>query len=208
MGVEERRERERLQRRQDILDAAKRLLVDESIQAATVNRIAEECELGVGTLYFYFKNKEEIFAALQEEGLEVLYDLVALKTDTADGPDDRLRNAALAYLEFSRDFKEYFEIINYFVTAPSTFFPAGLMARIHSKGSSVLSLIAAIVRQGIDGGHYSEPSPQRYAIFFWASLHGLLHIRKMKKATILENEDYDSFYRYSVDNLIQSIHKR
>lgn len=205
MGVEERREREREQRKTDILDAARSLLFREGIQSTSVNAIAKASELGIGTIYFYFKNKEEIFAALQEEGLEILYTRVTDKAAAASKPEEKLYAAADAYLEFSRKHTDYFDVINYFITSPTTHFTSGLMTRIHSKGSSILGQVESIVTEGVGQNLFQEPSPRRYAIFFWASLHGLILMKKMQKNTILEHENFDAFFRYSVGRLIRSI---
>ena len=205
MGVEERREREREQRRRDILDAARRLLVDECLASTSVSQIARESELGTGTLYFYFKSKEEIFASLQEEGLEILYSQVARAGKRESDPEKKLMATAMAYLEFSREYRDYFDVINYFISSPSTHFPSVLLTRIHSRGASILSLVESVVAEGSKQGLFQAPKPRRYAIFFWASLHGLIAIRKMGKDTILEKEDYLDFYRYSVERLIRSI---
>ncbi len=205
MGVVERRERERIQRKNDILDAARTLLFQQGLQATSVNAIAKESELSIGTIYFYFKNKEEIFAALQEEGLEILYAMVTQIENTEALCEKRLLASALAYLDFSYKHKNYFDVINYFITAPATFFESGLMTRIHTKGSSILSHLETIVMDGIKQGIFREKSPKRYTIFFWASLHGLILMKKMEKNTILENEEYDSFFKYSVEKLINSI---
>ncbi|NCO58853.1 MAG: hypothetical protein COZ70_02845 [Deltaproteobacteria bacterium CG_4_8_14_3_um_filter_51_11] len=205
MGVGERREREREQRRKDILESARKLLVEQGLQATSVNRIAKECELGIGTIYFYFKNKEEIFAALQEQGLEILYGKVADAMLQTLECEEKLKAASTAYLDFSRECSDYFDVINYFITSPSTFFPSALMMRIHSKGASILSLVESAVVEGNEQRRFNEPMPRRYAIFFWASLHGLIAIRKMGKDTILEHEDYEDFYRYCVERLIRGI---
>lgn len=205
MGVGERREREREQRKRDILDAARKLLVEQGLQATSVNRIAKECELSIGTIYFYFKNKEEIFAALQEQGLDILYGRVADAMLQTLDCEEKLKAAASAYLDFSRECRDYFEVIHYFITSPSTFFPSALMIRIHSKGASILSLVESAVVEGNQQHRFNEPVPRRYAIFFWASLHGMISIRKMGKDTILENEDYQVFYPYCVERLIKGI---
>ncbi len=205
MGVEERRERERQQRKRDILDAAKTLLVKKGIDDTSVNRIAKESELGIGTIYFYFKNKEEIFAEIQEEGLGLLYTYVTDAGKKKKHVEGKLAAAAAAYLNFSRECSEYFDVINYFITSPSTHFQSGLMARIHSKGASILSHVEGIIKQGIQQKIFIEKEPRRYAIFFWASLHGLLHIRKMEENTILAGENFDDFYAYCVKKLINSI---
>lgn len=205
MGVVERRERERLQRKQDILDAARTLLFKQGIQATSVNAIAKKSELSIGTIYFYFKNKEEIFAALQEEGLEILYTMVTREGKMERNCEEKLLASATAYLDFSRTHRNYFDVINYFITRPSTFFESSLMTRIHSKGSSILAHVETIVLQGIQHGKFLEKSPRKYTIFFWASLHGLILMKKMQKDTILENEDFDTFFKYSVEKLIRSI---
>ncbi len=205
MGVGERREREREQRKKNILESARKLLVEQGLQATSVNRIAKECELGIGTIYFYFKNKEEIFAALQEQGLEILCGKVADAMLQTLDCEEKLKAASSAYLDFSRECRDYFDVINYFITSPSTFFPSALMMRIHSKGASILSLVESAVVEGNQQRRFNEPMPRRYAIFFWASLHGMISIRKMGKDTILENENYQDFYRYCVERLIRGI---
>ena len=73
MGVKERKALERKMRRNQILDAARALLLSVGINNISISKISKRAELGVGTIYFYYKNKEEIFAALQEEGLAMLY---------------------------------------------------------------------------------------------------------------------------------------
>ena len=73
MGLKERREREKEARKRQILAAARRLLFKKGIQSTSINQIARTAELGVGTIYFYYQSKEEIFYSLQEEGLDILF---------------------------------------------------------------------------------------------------------------------------------------
>ncbi len=76
MGLKERREREREERKRQILNAARSLLFEEGLQGTSINKIAKSAELGVGTIYSYFASKEEIFAVLQEEGIELLHNKI------------------------------------------------------------------------------------------------------------------------------------
>jgi AcrR family transcriptional regulator len=64
MGIKERKEREKERRRQQIMVAAKRVFSNKSFNKATMEDIAREAELSPGTIYLYFKNKEELFASL------------------------------------------------------------------------------------------------------------------------------------------------
>ena len=60
MGIRERKEREKERRRQQITVAAKKVFSDKGFNRATMDDIANEAELSPGTLYLYFKNKEEL----------------------------------------------------------------------------------------------------------------------------------------------------
>ena len=64
MGIQERKERERERRRQQIMVAAKRVFTDKGFSKATMEDIAKEAELSPGTLYLYFKNKDDLFFSL------------------------------------------------------------------------------------------------------------------------------------------------
>lgn len=63
-----RKERERLQRRREILLAARKVFAEKGFEHASVEEIAREAEFSKGALYNYFLNKEAIFIALLEEG--------------------------------------------------------------------------------------------------------------------------------------------
>ncbi len=64
MGVAERRERERQARKDAVLDAARNLLLEKGFRGTTTKEIAQLCELSEATLFFYFKNKDEILLSL------------------------------------------------------------------------------------------------------------------------------------------------
>lgn len=64
MGVKERREREEGARLAAILSAAERIFAERGYFHARMDDIAEASELAKGTLYYYFKSKDEIFVHL------------------------------------------------------------------------------------------------------------------------------------------------
>ncbi|MFW6334280.1 MAG: TetR/AcrR family transcriptional regulator [Desulfosalsimonas sp.] len=204
MGQKERRQRERQQRRNQILNAARELLLKEGFANTSVNRISKKAELSIGSIYFYFKNKEEIFASLQTEGLEILRRHVLEHIRDAEDPVAGLKKTAEAYLRFSEENKDYFDVINYFLSSPRVFFSENVKRRIDSKGAMILEYIADMIRQGASRGLFKEERPGSLAVFFWISLHGLIQVRKLQGMTT-EHEDFESFYRYSAEKLIDSI---
>jgi len=58
------RQKQKERRRRDILDAAARLLVAQGYEGTSMEEIAERAEVGVGTVYNYFRSKAELLMAL------------------------------------------------------------------------------------------------------------------------------------------------
>ena len=56
-----RKERERLFKKQEILDATIKIFAKKGFKATTLDEIAEKSEFGKGTIYNYFSSKEEIY---------------------------------------------------------------------------------------------------------------------------------------------------
>ena len=65
-----RRERERLLRRQEILQAARVVFARKGFSAAKLEDVAERAEFGKGTLYNYFTNKEALFHSVLEDAFQ------------------------------------------------------------------------------------------------------------------------------------------
>ena len=206
MGLKERREREREERKRQILDAARSLLFEQGLQATSVNKIANSAELGVGTIYFYFSSKEEIFAALQEEGIELLHNKIKKKLERVKRPEDRLKTIARVYFDFSRENKDYFDIINYFLSSPGVLFSENLKGQIDQRGNKVISLLMSAVEAGIASRDFREVDARKFAMMFWAALHGLILFKKLR-TTMLRGEDYHALVSYSVDYLVNSLNR-
>lgn len=204
MGVKERKALEKQLRRDQILDAARTLLFSSGLESISISRISKQSELGVGTIYFYYKNKEEIFVALQKEGVALLYSIIfqISKKDIDHG--EKLIRIAKAYYTFSREQKHYFDIINYFLSSPIVFFEPDLKSQIDMSGRKILVIIKDIVDEGIQKGVFNEKDPKKFSIMFWGTLHGLIHFKKLEK-TILEKESHEKLFDYSVQKLIHSI---
>ena len=207
MGLKERREREKEARRNQILDAARRLLFEKGLHATSINQIAKQAELGVGTIYFYYKSKEEIFADLQEEGLEILFARI-LKTSNRDlPPDEKLRQIGLQYIRFSEENRNYYDIINYFLASPQIFFAPNLKSKVDRHGTQIIGLIIETIDAGIRAGLFHSRNPRRDAITFWGTLHGLIQFKKLRD-TVLEGDSHADLINHAVTHFIDGLRRR
>jgi len=206
MGVKERRALEKQMRRNQILDAARKLLISQGLEKISISKISKEAQLGVGTIYFYYKNKEEIFIALQEEGLGFLFSAIQQIQGKQLNPREKLKEVATAYYNFSQNQQEYFNIINYFLSSPRVFFQEEQKKMIDMSGNKILMVIETIIQEGVEEGFFIEEDPRKFSILFWGTIHGLIHFKKLEHTT-LQNENHLLVYQYSVNKLIQSIQK-
>jgi AcrR family transcriptional regulator len=100
MGVKERREREEHLRLDAILVAAQDVFTRSGYQAARMEDIAEAAEVAKGTLYYYFKSKDEIFAhLLEQESRKVLIE-VRRRIPATSSFREALEQTVLFYLEY------------------------------------------------------------------------------------------------------------
>jgi AcrR family transcriptional regulator len=203
MGLQERREREREGRRQQILNAARKMLVEKGLSAASMNQIAQMAELGVATIYFYYRSKEDLFAALQQEGLDLLHARIEQATRRARSNADKIRRAALAYLRFSEENKDYFDIMNYFISSPQEIFNPELKIQVDRRGEKILGLVETWVRDGVAKGEFKEVDARNFALLLWGSLHGLIHFKKMGE--MLEGRKHAKVFAYAVEHLVASL---
>jgi len=114
MAIKDRREREKEQRRNDILKAAEKLFLSRGYDDVSMNDIANEVELSKATLYLYFANKEELFFAIVRRGTQILNSMIREKVEKAESGIDKVSAFRMAYHNFNRDYSDYIRIYNYF----------------------------------------------------------------------------------------------
>lgn len=204
MGSKERREREREQRKSHILNTARELLLEKGLNATSINQIAKRAELSVGAIYFYYKDKEEIFAALQVEGLELLYQTIHRAIDKKSTPEKNIRAIARAYLLFSEEHKNYFDIINYFLTSPGTIFSPVLKKEIDARGNASISALSAEIQEGIDQKIFKKVDPRKQAIILWSTFNGVIQLKKLEK-TIIGKGEHQSLYMEALNHFLSGL---
>jgi len=176
MGIQERKQRERERRRQQIIIAAKRVFSEKGFNKATIEDIAKEAELSPGTLYLYFKNKEELYASLSIRILQYLN----IRVDHVNKEKDLTPSEKLTALMKSMfdvyDF-DPMTIINMFHLQSSETLKnlsTELMSDIKELSRKSLAGIAAIFREGIEQGDFIDQHPVAIADIFWSLFSGVV----------------------------------
>ncbi|NIM50870.1 MAG: TetR family transcriptional regulator [Gemmatimonadales bacterium] len=112
MGVQERKAREFQRREREILDAALRLFDRDDWQSVTIEQIAEAAEIGKGTIYKHFANKDEIYARLDIDFHRRMLEQVQ-QIDPKLDVVERLRAIIRVYLDAHHVGREYRRVVQY-----------------------------------------------------------------------------------------------
>jgi len=102
MGIAERKEREKQLRREEIVAAAEKVFFGKGLDLSTMDDIAEEAELSKGTLYLYFKSKEELQMAVARKSIRILRAITLKATEGEGNALEKLGRMGRATIEFSR----------------------------------------------------------------------------------------------------------
>ena len=186
MGGAERKVREKQARRQAILDAARDCFFTDGFEATTISQIADKVELSTGTLYLYYKNKEEIYVSILEEGLDILYDLMKSAEPEDGSPADYIEAHARAYHRFYTDYGQYFDIM-FFIRRPDkeVELQGDLSDRLNNQTSRCLGLVEVAVEKGIASGEFRLLDPHEAARVMWATMNGLMVLHEKRTEEML-----------------------
>ena len=179
MGSNERREREKQELRQRILDAARELFVTHGYEAVTMRKIAEKIEYSPTALYFHFEDKTALIRALCEHDF-LAFAQQFVKLMRLGDPVERLRKSGEAYVEFALTHPHQYRLM--FMTPP----PAeGHDSRVGESSNPEENAYAFLRLNGAEAMEKGRLRPElkdvdAVAQMLWSAVHGVasLHIAK------------------------------
>ena len=190
MGIKERKEKEKEKRRDEIINAAKAVFADKGFRKATMEDIANEAELSPGTLYIYFKNKEELYASLSLSILQYLHIRVEqVSREKNLDPEQKVK----ALMKVGYEAYEFDPlIINLFHLQSSDTLKnlsPPIMLEISELSSNTLETMAKIFQEGIEKGVFIDRHPVALADIFWSFFSGVI-LWEVSKTLVKGGKNY------------------
>jgi TetR/AcrR family fatty acid metabolism transcriptional regulator len=142
-------------KRERILDAAERVFAQRGFFAARVSEIAREAGVADGTIYLYFKSKDELLISLFESRMERFNALLAAALPAGARPTERLLAAIRTYLSLVHAQPMVAEVLTIELRQSSKF----MKEASNPKFGDLLRLLAAIVAEGQQAGELSSEIP-------------------------------------------------
>ncbi len=154
-----RKEREYLTNREGILSSAEKVFAAKGFFPTTMSDIAREAEFGTGTLYKYFKSKEELYFTLIDERVEEMSRLVKAELSQKTSAIERIKNVLGLQFEFIEQNRDFFKI---YISERSRFewtVKDNLGKGIHEKMVTYIQLLVEVMRQGIKEKEFKPINP-------------------------------------------------
>jgi AcrR family transcriptional regulator len=180
MGVQERRERERIETRERILDAARELFVAEGYDGVSMREVAEKIEYSPTAIYVHFKDKEQLFLELCHSDFRRLAESFAQFAQTPD-PVERLRRIGQAYIDFGLKNPNHYRLM--FMT-PHPQVPEEAKEEM-GKGNpeeDAYAFLRQTIEEALAAGLFREElkDADLLAQTLWAGVHGVASLQVAK----------------------------
>ena len=182
MGIPERRERERQERRDAIVGAASRVFLRKGLSQATMEDIAREAELSKGALYLYFKNKDELFLNIALAALADFDELIARVAQSDRAPAEKVRELLVEYLRYAGENQSRFQVaMGWLVPNYSVGDESPLFEEYQQAVQRVFDASLKVLKEAVSAGELVlVSSAERTWLQCWGALFGLLIIENSR----------------------------
>jgi TetR/AcrR family transcriptional regulator len=210
MSTLSRRERERQQRREDILSAAEELFSEKGFKATTMQEISEKVELSKGTIYLYFKSKEELYLSVCVKGVAEFGDDLETAASGAKDLEGMIKTVYLTYIRHSLKQPTIFRVLrDTFIEQVRQNLSRSTIEEISGIIRNWLELESGLIQEGIERGVFRQDlDAYGFSLTAWRASTGLIELALLKEPVVVEPEDLDAIFEQSIDLLIEGAKAR
>lgn len=182
MGISERKEREKVKMRSLILQEATHMFIEHGIEKTSIRSIADKIEYSPGTIYLYFKDKDEIMFAIHEQGFNLLLSEMQ-KTKKIKDPFDRFCKLAEVYINFAFTNPEYYDLM--FIMKE----PLKNVKNLEwPLGYKSYQFLRDVIKECLEKDLMKSIEPDLAALSAWSFMHGLISLNIRKRLGIYNHQ--------------------
>lgn len=169
--MSERMDRKKKERRNQILDAAEKLIAVKGIAGMTMDDVAKEADVATGTLYLYFKNKSSLSAAVSIRLQLPLFSAMQERAALYKTGSEKARASGVAVLEYAMDNPEKWQAIKQLSLADLGDSEDENVRELRALDDRMVQFLAQCYRDAIkEGDVRSDVDPVPTAIFMRQAL--------------------------------------
>jgi len=179
MGVKERREREKSETRDKILDAARELFVTEGYEGVSMRKVAEKIEYSPTAIYVHFADKNQLFHELCRQDFARLQEVVV--TEIPSDPIDRVLKIGRNYIQFGERFPNHY-VFMFMTPHPEQELDEQDREIAGNPEVDAYAFLKWAVQEAINAGCFREgvQDAELVSQTLWASAHGVISLNIAK----------------------------
>src|SRR5262245_34171849 len=174
MCVRDGRARQKQLLRQQILDAARELLMRNGYDQLSMRRVADRIDYSPTAIYLHFKDKQELVASLCDESFSKLVHELETLADEFPDPLARLRKGMERYITFGLKNPNHY-LPAFVLPPPTDLDPKRQQAMVsaESSGMRALARLRDTIAEGVKAKKLRKVDPDVAARSIWAAIHGI-----------------------------------
>jgi TetR/AcrR family transcriptional regulator len=184
MSTKERKLKEKENRKEVILKAAEKVMTANGLYGLSIEAIAEETQLAKGTIYLYFKSKDEILSSLTIKARNQLFNEFQLIEKQKSTAYEKLIQMIRMNYNFYKKFPLYYDLVSLYEANHK----AVETEEMYKSSQNITNLVQRIAEEAkVEGFLNSKIDPLHLTMSLWGMTVGMLQLLKVRGTVMEEN---------------------
>ena len=189
MGIAERKEREREEVKDLILNAAREIFLEEGYENTSIRKIASRIEYSPGIIYLHFKDKNQLLLALHDKAFECKMEALFHSVQNIPDPMERLAATGRSYITYGVANPKDYELM--FILS-CTMEALAVKQEFWKDGAQAIGMLKDNIRACIDAGYFNpDIDIDAVSLMLWAQVHGLVTLYSKERLNVYEGLDQE-----------------
>ncbi|MCM0606309.1 MAG: TetR/AcrR family transcriptional regulator [Xanthomonadaceae bacterium] len=199
MGIATRREREKSAKKTKVLETAKQLFETRGITQVTMHDIAAACEYSIGSLYLYFKSKDDIYMGLAALGSQQVDDLLKAYLGTGEKLSLKKTEGLIEeFLEIYGAYGYYFDVLRVTSNNLNTSeFSKEIFESLSSTTMSAISVTSHFFSSACPESDKKSDIAMNSTFTAWAFLLGIAQMTAKGRGALLDENSRRALIGYA-----------
>lgn len=201
MSIAERKQEEKQEMHKRILNGARKIFLEKGYEQTSMRNIASEINYSQGSLYFYFKDKSEIFQELHKEGFRLLLSQLKVLDKVAD-PFERLKAVGRIFIQFAQENRDYYNLM-FLVEEPAKKPQSGGF----QIAQEAINLLQGVVRECQQKGKFKDMDTEYFTFMILSAVHGICALFCKDRTTSFVNKTNEELMEHGYECFVGLLEK-
>jgi AcrR family transcriptional regulator len=204
MGLAERKEREKLELKNLILEASRKILLAHGQEGLSIRKIADEVEYSPATIYLYFADKDAILHELMEMGFGVMNEYMK-DSFTERDPIKRIHSIGHAYIRFGLENKDWYELM---FNSDKPMKHIEKCCEDWDQGMAMFAFLTQTCKEALERMEIQNVEEHILALHLWSSVHGLVNLYLTERLEIVQRNNSSELIAKTLDAIILTVFRK